>query len=101
MRVHVRNQHRQRVHTSTPFSYLIHRQKAVGHKICKDTHQQDRNGKEMKITPTLKRKQNKINGHTCSPLTLWNAYIVNVQLSPFLTGRMFVRQTYFGHFDEL
>ena len=22
-------------------------------------------------------------------------------LSPFLTGRMFVRRTYFGHFDEL
>ena len=21
--------------------------------------------------------------------------------SPFLTGRMFVRRTYFGHFDEL
>ena len=23
------------------------------------------------------------------------------QLSPFLTGRMFVRRTYFGHFDEV
>ena len=25
----------------------------------------------------------------------------DVVLSPFLTGRMFVRRTYFGHFDEL
>ena len=24
-----------------------------------------------------------------------------IALSPFLTGRMFVRRTYFGHFDEL
>ena len=26
---------------------------------------------------------------------------VKAVLSPFLTGRMFVRRTYFGHFDEL
>ena len=31
--------------------------------------------------------------HCCSVST-WS-------LSPFLTGRMFVRRTYFGHFDEL
>ena len=35
-----------------------------------------------------------------SPSVVWHVQHVRL-ISPFLTGRMFVRRTYFGQFDEL
>ena len=51
--------------------------------------------------PCCLHRSSSVVGSHCSKQSALRSQKRDCCLSPFLTGRMFVRRTYFGHFDEL